>query len=389
MTRVLAIVAFAGFGSSLFVRSVDPIIPQIAADLAVETATAALLSTAFAIPYAFIQPVLGAAADVYGKARLINGCLVLLVAMSLVGAVAASFPVLLASRVVAGIASGGTFPIALAIVADLVPVQQRQVAIGRLLAATLTGNLLGAAGAGVVTDLLGWRAVFVATALLGTVVLAATLTGLRGLPAATPSRAGLSAVLPNYRAILGNPLAKYCFAAVLIEGTFLYGMFPHLAAMLHAEGETRAAIAGIVIAGFGIGGVIYTFLVGRLLGLAGDRPLMLAGGGLMALGLLLVGLRTPWPVEFAIFLVLGIAFYLLHGSIHIYVTELAPAARGSSTALHSAFFFLGQAIGPVYYGLAFAAIGVLPALAIGAAALAAVGAGCALVLRHRAPAARR
>ena len=33
-------------------RAVDPVIPLVAADLAVSTATAALLSTAFALPYA-------------------------------------------------------------------------------------------------------------------------------------------------------------------------------------------------------------------------------------------------------------------------------------------------------------------------------------------------
>src|SRR4051794_15074996 len=131
MNRVLNIVAFSAFGSSLFVRSVDPAIPLIAADLHVEVATAALLSTAFAIPYAFVQPVLGAVADVFGKARLMNICMLLLIVCAMVGSMADSFPVLFTTRVLAGIASGGIFPIALALVGDLVPVAQRQVAISR------------------------------------------------------------------------------------------------------------------------------------------------------------------------------------------------------------------------------------------------------------------
>src|SRR5690606_27752080 len=112
-----------------------------------------LLSTAFAVPYAFIQPVLGAAADVLGKARLMNACLLVLVIVSLLSAASDSFPLLFALRIVAGVASGGVFPIALALVGDLVPVKQRQVAIGRLLAATMTGNLIGATGAGFIGDL--------------------------------------------------------------------------------------------------------------------------------------------------------------------------------------------------------------------------------------------
>ena len=53
-------------------------------------------------------------------------------------------------------------------------------------------------------------------------------------------------------------------------------------------------------------------------------------------------------------MLLGFGFYMLHGCIQIYVTELAPAARGSAMALHSFFFFLGQAVGPIVYGVGLA-----------------------------------
>ena len=43
----------------------------------VEPATAALLSTAFTLPYALIQPVLGALADMFSKARLIAVCMLI------------------------------------------------------------------------------------------------------------------------------------------------------------------------------------------------------------------------------------------------------------------------------------------------------------------------
>ena len=47
MNRTLNLLAFVVFASALFIRSTDPVIPQIAAGLNVEPATAALLSTAF------------------------------------------------------------------------------------------------------------------------------------------------------------------------------------------------------------------------------------------------------------------------------------------------------------------------------------------------------
>ncbi|HEX5844921.1 MAG TPA: MFS transporter, partial [Rhodoplanes sp.] len=76
------------------------------------------------------------------------------------GVVAPNFSVLLASRILAGVVAGGVFPIALALAGDLVPVARRQVAIGRLLAAAMLGNLLGSPFAGMVGDVIGWRGVF-------------------------------------------------------------------------------------------------------------------------------------------------------------------------------------------------------------------------------------
>src|SRR5436190_3274193 len=381
MGTVLNVVALTAFASALFVRSVDPVIPQIAGDLSIDPVTVALLSSAFAFPYAFMQPVLGALADMVSKIRLMTGCLIVLVAAAAVGGFATNFPVLMTSRVVAGIASGGIFPIALALAGDLVPVQQRQVAIGRLLAAAMTGNLLGASGAGMIADMAGWRGVFFATAFAGLSVLIAAVIALRGVTR-RPSRVDLSTLAPNYRAIFGNPLAKFCFGAVLVEGAFLFGLFPYLATLLHEAGETRASIAGLVIAGFGVGGIIYTFMVETLVTRVGARQLMWGGGGLMALCLVAVAFRPAWQIQLLALSVLGFAFYMLHGCIQVYVTELAPQARGSAAALHSAFFFFGQSAGPVVYGLAFAQLGVTASLAVGAGMLMLTGLVCSRSLRH-------
>src|SRR3974390_177127 len=76
MGPVLNLMAFVVFATTLFMRSVDPVIPQIALGLHVEATTAALLSTAFTLPYALVQPLLGALADVFSKAKLVAICMV-------------------------------------------------------------------------------------------------------------------------------------------------------------------------------------------------------------------------------------------------------------------------------------------------------------------------
>jgi len=383
MGRVLNLMAFVVFATSLFMRSVDPVIPQIASGLNVEPTTAALLSTGFTLPYALIQPVLGALADMFSKTRLISICMLILGLTTIACGFATNFETLMTLRVLAGITAGGVFPIALAVAGDRVPVAQRQVAIGKLLFAAMSGNLLGASGAGVIGDLIGWRGVFFATGAIDLIALMLAIPGFRGMNE-TPGRFDLSSFIPNYRAVFSNPLAKYCFGAVFLEAIFLFGVFPYMAVLLRSEGVTSASIAGVVIAGFGVGGLIYTIMVSRLLNTFGERRLMAAGGMLMAFGLVVIALRMPWPVEFANFVLLGFSFYFLHGCLQVYVTELAPGARASATAGHSFFFFIGQALGPVVYGLGLSSgIGIIPVLLLGAVVLTATGWICALRLHRK------
>lgn len=379
--RLLNLVAMVVFASSLFMRSTDPVIPQIAFGLNVEPTTAALLTTFFTLPYALVQPVLGALADMFSKARLMLLCLLILTSATLVCGLANSFEVLVGARMVAGLAAGGVVPISFALIGDKVPIAERQVAMGRLLFAIMTGNLLGATCAGVVSDLVGWRGVFFVLSGFGALVFLAAIPGFRGIKEAT-GRFDLSTLGPNYRAIFSNPLAKICFGAVFLEALFMYGVFPHMATLLHQAGETRASIAGVVIAGFGIGGALYGVLVSRLLRVLGETGLMRIGGTVMGLCLVVIAMRVSWPVEFANFLVLGLGFYMLHAVIQIYASELAPAARGSAIALHSFFFFLGQAAGPIIYGIGLQTVGIAPILLVGAIVLIAVGFICAAWLRR-------
>jgi predicted MFS family arabinose efflux permease len=381
MTRTLNLIAFVVFASSLFTRSTDPVVPQIASGLSVEAATAALLSTAFTLPYALIQPLVGALADTVSKTRLMLLCLFIMTCANIASGLAPSFEMLVVARVAGGLAAGGVVPISFAIVGDLVPVAQRQVAMGRVLLALMIGNLLGATLSGVIGDLAGWRAVFFSTGAVGALVLAVSVPALRGA-VETPKQFDLSTLGPNYRAIFSNPLAKICFGAVFFEAVFLYGVFPYIATLLHQAGETRASIAGVVLAGFGIGGALYGLFISRMLPRLGETRMMRSGGVMMGLCLVVIALRLPWPLEFINFVIFGFGFYMLHAVIQIYASELAPAARGSAFALHSFFYFLGQALGPIAYGIGLATIGIGPVLLVGAVVLATIGLVCAQTLRR-------
>ena len=119
-----------------------------------------------------------------------------------------------------------------------------------------------------------------------------------------------------------------------------------------------------------------------LLARLGERRLMIGGGTLMGLALAVVAFQLPWQLQCVNFVFLGLGFYMLHGVIQIYASELAPAARGSAMAMHSASFFLGNAFGPVVYGVALPTAGLAPTVVVSGAILAGVGVVCARLLRR-------
>jgi predicted MFS family arabinose efflux permease len=385
MTRFLIVIAGISFASSLFVRMTDPMVPQIAADLRVDVQAAALLGTAFALPWALMQPILGPLGDLVGKTRVITTCVIILGVSAVIGALAPNFEVLLISRIVAGAAGGGVFPVSVALIGDRVPMQTRQVAIGRLLIGSVTGMLVGAAGAGVLADFIGWRAVFVAVAIAMAFAAVGAMLGLREPPSEAPRRLDFASVLSNYGQVFRNPRAKICYAAVFIEGVALFGLFPYVALLLGRIGETRASIAGLVLAGFAIGGILYSLAIGRLVARFGQRRIMIVGGCIAAVSLLVEAALPPWPVQFAALTAMGFGFFLLHGSIQVQMTELAPNARGTAVSMHSFSYFMGQAAGPLAYWAGIATIGPSATLAIGAAIMAAVGWAVARLLHGPAP----
>jgi predicted MFS family arabinose efflux permease len=169
---------------------------------------------------------------------------------------------------------------------------------------------------------------------------------------------------------------------VFLEAIFIHGLFPYVALLLLAIGETRASIAGLLIAAFAMGGVFYSLSVPVLIARVRERRLMVTGGALAATGLVLIALHFPWGWQVAIYGLFGFGFYLLHGCIQVHVTELSHTARGAAASLHSCFFYLGQAVGPVIYGYGFAHGGAEPSIFVGAAVVLSLGVVCSRLLRH-------
>jgi predicted MFS family arabinose efflux permease len=309
-------------------------------------------------------------------------CLVLLGLANILGAMATSFPLLFATRILAGIGSGGVFPIALGLTSDLVGPEKRQIAIGRTLMGSMSGNLLGASFSGLIGDFLGWRGVLAILGALVVLAAVAVAAGFRGKDLQHPPRTSLSALRHGYRTIFTNPNARVCYSAVFIEGCCVLGLFPYVASFLFEQGVTSLSIGGLVIAGFAVGGLFYTLSVSRLLPRLGVNGMMTSGGVLMGLQLAIVAFGPRWQLQAVNFILMGWGFYMLHGSLQVFASELSVQARATALSLHSFFIFMGQTVGPVAYGFGIQHAGKVPTLCTAAAIMVALGIVCARLLRQ-------
>ena len=371
--------AVCAFASGFALRIIDPLILPIADAFAITPAMAALLSSAYALPYAIAQPFLGPLGDRFGKARCIQVCVAGMTVALLLGALAPGFELLMATRIAAGVFAGGLIPLVLAGLGDAYDMMNRQVMIGRMLLAIITGQMLGSTMAGLANTALGWRSAFWIAAAAS--VLASTLAWAAIQRPRVPVP-GTSAPVPVsflglYRHVFDNPKAVWLYAAVIGEGLLVFGVFPYMGPLLiervGSAAEAASAQAGLALGAFGIGGLVYAALVRRIIGWLGVRRMCLWGSSMVAALYAALAVLPVWWLYALAMAGVGLSYYMLHNSLQTEATELAPAARGSAVALFACGFFGGQGLGPPLFGAVAHTLGSPVALMATAAGLLLLG----------------
>jgi predicted MFS family arabinose efflux permease len=373
MKHLAPVLGACAFASGFGIRIVDPMVPLLSAEFNVSLAATSLLATAFALTYAFGQPVLGPLGDAVGKTRLILLCGGIVSVLLILCALAPNFAPLAIARGISGFAAGGIIPLAIAALSDSVDAVERQIALGRFLIASILGQMLGAAASGVVSDLFGWRAVFLLTALLMSTATAIAFYSLP--PARRPPTAasGRLSFFHGYAAILSRRRVPWFFAIVFVGAVAAYGTFPFVAAILAARFGTGAYEAGLVLGGFGLGGVLYALTVRNVIRVLGPTRMSRIGGLGSGVALALFAFPLPWAWNVASFTVLGYCYFMLHNKFQTHATELAPGASGSAVALFAFCIFAAQGAGPLAVGGALSVLPVPVVLALLALVITSVG----------------
>lgn len=219
------------------------------------------LSAHFAAPYARIQwivlayllastaaaVVAGRLGDRYGRRRMLLGGIALFGAASLACGLAPSLPWLVAARGVQGIGAAAMLALTLPFVADTLPEGRSGRAIGLLGTVSAAGTALGPVLGGALLAGFGWRALFLALALLG---VPALVLAWRSLPAGRSRAAGRGETMATpWGPLLANGSMTAVVMATLVIGPFhlsrTLGLDSAAVGLAMACGPLAAALAGV------------------------------------------------------------------------------------------------------------------------------------------------
>lgn len=346
--RAVLLLSLAAFASAAALRGSDPLLPLIAGSFDTTPGSAAAVITGFALAYGLLQLVSGPTAERIGKYRTICWVTAISAAGNLLCALAPSLPLLVAARFATGATVGAIVPLAMAWIGDAVPYEQRQPVLARFLIGHMLGIALSTSAAGFLGEHFGWRAVY--GALTGLYALTALLlfAELRANPRTRESRAhagGLAEAFRRMARLFGLPWVRVILATVFVEGVLLFGATAFIALDLHLRFGLSLGASGSMVAAFPLGGIAFAVSAGRVVPRLGERGLVLGGGVCVALGLAGLALMpaAAWAVPCIV--VLGLGLYMLHNTLQVHATQMAPEARGGALALFACSLFLGQSLG--------------------------------------------
>ena len=369
-------------------RLCDPMLPELARVFSTNTSEAAHVVSAFAIAYGLLQAFYGPLGDRIGKYRLVALCTLLSAIGSLGAVFAASLDFLVLARLLTGMTAAGIIPLSMAWIGDTVPYEHRQATLARFLAGQIIGVIGGQFIGGFLTDALGWRWAF---AFLASVYLCVGWVVLREStrnPCVQGSHRGRTSnakSLDQIAVVLKTPWARVVLATVFTEGVVLFGPMAFVPSYLHARFSISLTLAGSLMVGFGLGGIVYISLARFFVSRLGEVGLARVGGSLLALAWALLSWQENWWLTPVATFLLGLGYYQLHNTLQTNATQMAPTVRGTAVSLFASAFFLGQSLGVILSASVIAAFGNLSLFLTAACLLPALGAVFAWLLaaHHR------
>ena len=361
ITFPLYVGGFLGpFGGAMLVA----LIPNVADGLGASFGQVAAAITAYMVPFAVLQLISGTIAERLGPRRVVRTGYVGFGLAALACAFAPDIWTFLLARAAMGASNAFLSPILLAALSEVVAPQVLGRTVGTFAAAQTAGLMLAPLLGGLLGEI-SWRLGFVLVAVVSAVLALPQQTLGAAERQASTGRASLRTLLNRWIGLL---------ATQAMLGYLGFTAIGFVLVLVGAEEfELGSSARGLLIAGYGVGGILLGRFAGSVVDRAGRPATALAGAVACTVGVLgLVFAPSPWSLALVFFGV-GCASTFVWAGLNTIAVESFPENRAGATSAYSAFKFAGVAIAPLIYVPLFEVDTRLPfVLAAGFSALLAV-----------------
>ena len=346
---------FGGFLVNADNRAIAPMLPAIALALHVSVSAAALLVTAYSIPYGLFQLVYGPLADRFGKIRTI----LLSLGLFSVGTIACGFVYtfswLMVLRIITGVFAAGIIPTTLAQIGDKFEISDRPRAIAFFMSLATSGQAMGIVIGGLVAQFFSYRLLFI---IIGVATVPTLLALFRQRHGETRQHPNYIPLLLRYSSLFHNRRAWLIYGLVLCEGFVFFAGFTFLGVYGVFELHLSYLVIGLLTATYSLGAFAGSRTIAWVLHRIGTSRMPIVGATLMTLGFALVWGWVSVVALTAGFIVMGFGFSYCHSALQTYATDLLPNGRATAVSVFAFSLFLGSGLGPMAGGQIFDAYGV-------------------------------
>lgn len=176
----LLVCTLSSFLAPFIISAVNVAMPAIQADLNVKTVALAWIATIYMLTMAITLVPVGKLADMYGRKRFFMAGLIVFTLASFLAAFAVNSALLIVCRGLQGVGAGMFVSTGMAILTSVFPAEKRGRVIGLYVAAVYIGLSVGPFVGGMLTELFGWRSIFLLMLPLGLVCIVLTRLHLKG-----------------------------------------------------------------------------------------------------------------------------------------------------------------------------------------------------------------
>jgi len=312
---------------------VIPLLPYYATDFGATATMVGVLISAFSVAQLLLAPSWGRFSDRYGRRPAILAGLLLTSAAYILFAFSGSLVALLISRLIQG-AGGGTIGVVQAYVADASPANRRTKNLGWLSVVTSMAAVVGPVFGSVTDHLGGKHAPGVTAAALSLLVAGFAWRFLResrelrhteslAVPSTTTSRDAVLRVLTKWR----EPAPRLIWIYTIAIGAF-YGTIQTAPLLLSRRfGVNEHNVGYFVMYLGGMGVLVRSLVLGRMVDLLGEARLSRLGVVLLAAGLAATGLATGYAVLAVGFTLMPIGTAFLFPCVTGLLTRVVPSSE--------------------------------------------------------------